>query len=95
MTSWAMFKPAFVNQIAERSMQSLSSMELSQKDAIGPHKKMLPQTPQAPHAATIPRTIKHAFWKRRTGNIRRYCIRIETLVMVSARLYIQRPDQNA
>lgn len=57
--------------------------------------KMFPKMANKPYATTSPRTRKQAFWKLRTVNIRRYWIRIETLVTVSARLYIQAPDQNA
>jgi hypothetical protein len=66
-----------------------------QKKVIGLHGNILPTTVQAPYATTTPRRRKQHLWKHHTGKIRKYCIRIETLMAMSVREYIQRFTQNA
>jgi hypothetical protein len=53
MTSWPMFKPAFVNQIMYWFMQCPLSWPLVQKKATGEHIKTFPKMPQAPQAVTM------------------------------------------
>jgi hypothetical protein len=78
--------PAFVNHIAIWFIQCPFGMDLSHEKAIGLHIKILLKTSQAPHAITNPSTPKQALWKRRTGKMRRYWTRIDTLVKARLRL---------
>lgn len=85
-TSNVMFKAAFVIHTVSWFMHLPPGIDLSHEKAIGVQMSTLEETAQAPYATTRPNTTIQAIRKQRTGKMRKYWTRMETLIVVRVRL---------
>lgn len=86
MRSVTMLRAVLAKEVAVRFMQCLGLMEWSQYAAGGTQAKICVKKRQMKYAITMPIMIQVAILKGFMGKIRRYCSRMESLVLVRATL---------